>query len=379
MPEKISALLDAAMGGEEDEAAFANAEAKIRDKVRERLGLPRRPTRRDINKAEHAKTLGIDPQFDLPATRLKSSHTDKYLQTLLYPDELERTMERMFDAARLAEQEMGVSTLFLAFGFLEWYESDDSDQKAYAPLLLLPVQIEKEKALGRDVCYLATREGAAEANLSLQKLLEKDFRHTIPNFDTGGDDGIGSIETHLESVRSAVSGLKRWRVLRWLVLGHFAFGRFAMYADLLPANWKAHPSAHPLVTTMLRGTERREGASEVPFGEPDDHDIDDPKVEQLAPLLIHDADASQHSAVIDVMEGKNLVVQGPPGTGKSQTITNIIANALSKGKTVLFLAEKQAALDVVKRRMIAAGVGDFCLELHSGKSSPSNTSSTTRS
>jgi hypothetical protein len=103
---------------------------------------------------------------------------------------------------------------------------------------------------------------------------------------------------------------------------------------------------------------------------PQDYPIDEPEIEKIAPLLIQDADASQHSALIDVMQGKNLVIQGPPGTGKSQTITNIIANALAAGKTVLFLAEKQAALEVVKRRLTAAGLGDFCLELHSDKSSP---------
>ena len=70
------------------------------------------------------------------------------------------------------------------------------------------------------------------------------------------------------------------------------------------------------------------------------------------------------------MKGKNLVVQGPPGTGKSQTITNVIANALAAGKRVLFLAEKQAALEVVKRRLDQGSLGDFCLELHSHKSSP---------
>ena len=103
---------------------------------------------------------------------------------------------------------------------------------------------------------------------------------------------------------------------------------------------------------------------------PQDYLIDDPEIERLAPILIQDADASQHSALIDIMQGKNLVVQGPPGTGKSQTITNVVANAIAQAKTVLFLAEKQAALDVVKRRLDEAGLGVFCLELHSGKASP---------
>jgi AAA domain len=105
------------------------------------------------------------------------------------------------------------------------------------------------------------------------------------------------------------------------------------------------------------------------FTRADDYSIDDPEVDRFAPILIHDADASQHSALVDGMKGMNLVVHGPPGTGKSQTITNIIANALAQNKTVLFMAGKQAALDVVKRRLDRAGLGEFCLELHAGKAS----------
>ena len=79
--------------------------------------------------------------------------------------------------------------------------------------------------------------------------------------------------------------------------------------------------------------------------------------------MIRDANSSQHRAIIDVMRGGNLVIKGPPGTGKSQTIANIIAATLAKGKTVLFVAEKAAALDVVKKRLDEAGIGDFCFEL----------------
>ena len=105
---------------------------------------------------------------------------------------------------------------------------------------------------------------------------------------------------------------------------------------------------------------------------PEDYDIDTLEVEKLVPLLVHNADASQHSAIVDVMKGDNLVIEGPPGTGKSQTIANIIANALSRDKSanILFLSEKLAALQVVKRRLDTAGLGDFCLELHSDESSP---------
>jgi predicted ATP-dependent serine protease len=99
------------------------------------------------------------------------------------------------------------------------------------------------------------------------------------------------------------------------------------------------------------------------------HDVDHPELEKQAPALVTDADASQLSAVIDATTGKNLVIQGPPGTGKSQAITNIIANALWHGKTILFVSEKMAALKVVKDRLDHMGLGLYCLEVHSAKAS----------
>lgn len=355
--------------GRDDEIALSRLERELRDRVRSQLGLPPRPKKGEINRTEHARSVGIDPNPELQPRISKASHTDQSLQTLKFPDELESITDKISSDARLAEQEMGLSTLFLAFGFLEWYESDESENKAFAPLLLLPVRLEAEKVRGHEVFYLSVREAAAETNLSLQKLLEKNFNRKLPNFEAGEDENADSIESYLERVRTATQGLARWQVHRWLVLGHFAFGRFAMYADLNPDNWKIHPTEHLLVSSILRGVEGTGDGALLP-SIPDDYLIDEPEIENIAPLLIQDADASQHSALIDVMQGKNLVIQGPPGTGKSQTITNIIANALAADKTVLFLAEKQAALEVVKRRLTGAGLGDFCLELHSDKASP---------
>jgi very-short-patch-repair endonuclease len=355
--------------GRDDEIELARLELHLRDRVRAQLGLPPRPTRADINRSEHARSLGIDPGLELQPGCQKSARDSHSIQTLKYPDELERLVNKIAGQARLAEQEMGVSTLFLAFGFLEWYESDDSDKKAYAPLLLLPVKLETEKVRGKEVTYISAREGAAEANLSLQKLLEQ-YSRELANFEVDEEGAIGSVEEYLNLTRDAIDGLKRWQIRRWLVLGHFAFGRFVIYSDLKRENWQTHPVIHPLVNAILSGVERGQDEEPTLPSIPDDYPIDDPEIEKIAPLLIQDADASQHSALVDVMRGKNLVIQGPPGTGKSQTITNIIANALAEGKRVLFLSEKQAALDVVKRRLDLAGLGDFCLELHSDKASP---------
>jgi hypothetical protein len=119
-------------------------------------------------------------------------------------------MEKIANDAWLAEQEMGVSTLFLAFGFLEWYEADDSDKKAYAPLLLLPVKVERQKVRGKEIYYLSLREGAGEANLSLQKLLEEKYNRELPNFEVEEEETLASIEGYLDRTRAAIDGLKRW-------------------------------------------------------------------------------------------------------------------------------------------------------------------------
>lgn len=368
--EYLAAVDEQAASGVEDEVVLERLERELRDRVREQLGLPPRPRKMEINRDENARSLGIDPSTELPVAGTKDTHSDRLLQTMRYPDELEAIMAKVSDEARLAEQEAGLSTLFLAFGFLEWYDSDSSDKAYYAPLLLLPVNVEKETVRGKPVFEIAAREEAAETNVSLLRFLETQFGRELPEFGESETEGSGSVEDYFARVQESIDGLKRWRIRRWLVLGHFAFSRIAIYEDTKPERWAEPPVGHPLVKALLSGFEDRSGDDGFSFHAPEDYQIDDPVIESIAPVLIQDADASQHSALVDVMKKKNLVIQGPPGTGKSQTITNIIANALSAEKSVLFLAEKQAALDVVKRRLDRAGLGDFCLELHSDRSSP---------
>ncbi|MGA8497829.1 MAG: DUF4011 domain-containing protein, partial [Xanthobacteraceae bacterium] len=352
--------------GRDDDASLMAAERELRDRLRVKLNMPARAKRSEINRIEHARTCGVDPNLELPKIANKKSHRDKKLQTLKYPDELEAVMSKISDDARLAEQEMGLSTLFLAFGFLEWYETELSDKAHFAPLLLLPAKLERRTVYGKRVFDIHAGANSVEANLSLQKFLEREFGRTLPDFEHDDEESAGSVESYFKEVESSVERLPRWRIRRWIVLGHFAFGRLAMYADLEPEKWR-HPVGESIVQAVLTGTEQ--GDDRPLASSPEDYSIDDPKIEKAAPFLIQDADASQHSALVDVAKEANLVIQGPPGTGKSQTITNIVANAIASGKTVLFLSEKRAALQVVKRRLDRAKLGEFCLEVHSDKSS----------
>ena len=354
--------------GRDDEFALAEAETRLRTRLRERLQMPPRPNRKTVSPVEHAKSLGIDPQIELQPKAVKSEHQDRKLQTLKWPDSLSSTLDKVQGDATLSEQEMGLSTLFLVFGFLEWADSKDSSKRLFAPLLLLPVKLsERKTGRGNIVFSLSATSEQADGNMSLAKKLEA-LGLVLPVFDPA-EGAKTPIEDYFDEVNAVVSALPGWKVRRWLTLGHFAFGRFAMYADLDPAKWPNSPVENALVGSVLRGTEINGDGGAGLSKPPDDYDVDNEQIETIAPYLVRDADASQHSAIIDVMKGKNLVIQGPPGTGKSQTIANIIANALASGKKVLFLAEKMAALNVVKRRLDEDKLGHFCLELHSDKSS----------
>jgi Protein of unknown function (DUF4011) len=135
---KVQALESA---GRDDELALTKLERELRDHIRSEFELPPRPKKAEINRAEHARKANIDPNPELGRVKTKPSHSDSALQTLKFPDELERILEKIIADAKLSEQEMGISTLFLSFGFLEWYESDNSDKKAFAPLLLSLVSL----------------------------------------------------------------------------------------------------------------------------------------------------------------------------------------------------------------------------------------------
>lgn len=319
---------------------------------------PRLPSPR-----EHAEHLGIRTSFDLPSTPESEDarHSDRQIQTLHYPEELESILRSIASSARLAIEETGTNMLYLAAGFLEWYESEDSRQERFAPLLLLPVSIERGQPDRDTHVYRYTIRHSGEdvvANLSLQERMRRDFNIEIP--DLGDDEAP---ESYFRRVEKIVRRFDRWRVRRQMTLTLLSFGKLLMYRDLDPRTWPEGkgPREHARVREFFQGVQGRGG------GVAHDYPLDDPKLRARVPPIIDDADSSQHSALLDAVEGKNLVIQGPPGTGKSQTITNLIAAAIAGGRKVLFVSEKLAALEVVRHRLNRAGLGLFCLELHSHK------------
>lgn len=306
-------------------------------------------------------TGGI-PQPDdeaLDGRGVAARHTDNRLQTRLTSEGLQKRLFDVWYDAQTLEQEQGVNILYLAIGLLRWFDSDASDVPRHAPLVLLPVKLERTSAA--DKFKLRWRDEPPSPNLTLQAKMKAEFALTIEDFK---DEDEVDLAGYCARLAETVSNNKRWEVLPdAMVLGFFSFSKFLMYRDLDPENW---PSEGRIDTREMIGALLRDGFPEsTPLVS--EHDAIDDVIKPLELHHVVDADSSQTVVVAEAAGGRSLVVKGPPGTGKSQTITNIIAAAVARGKKVLFVAEKMAALDVVHRRLLHVGLGPLTLELHSNK------------
>ena len=311
------------------------------------------------DEAEEIAELAQPEEDGLDERGVANRHADTRLQTRLTPAGLQKRLLDLYYDARTLEEEQGVNILFLTLGSLRWVDPNNDKNVRYAPLVLVPVSLERGNAAEK--FKLRWRLEDLAANLSLEAFLDRVHGIRLPPFDGGDDFDIGK---YVSAVGEAVASKPGWGVVEDdIVLGFFSFAKFLMYRDLDPANWPkaGRLSDHDIIKPLVSdGFE----AGEPLLPEEAHLDAHIPPAELLH---IVDSDSSQSLAVHEVRKGRNLVIQGPPGTGKSQTIANIIASAVADGKTVLFVAEKMAALEVVKRRLDNAGVGDACLELHSNK------------
>lgn len=286
-------------------------------------------------------------------------HADTKLQTRMTPAALQKRLLDLYFDARTLEEEQGVNILFLGLGTLKWIDPKNPENIRYAPLVLVPVSLERGTATER--FRLKARPEEFSSNLSLQAYLDREHTIKMPDFEPSDEF---SLDDYAAKVAASIAIKPTWSVQTDdIVLGFFSFAKFLMYRDLDPALWPANArfTDRPLITSLVSNG----------FARTEELLAEDAKIDgHISPAeMTHivDADSSQTVAIHEVRKGRDLVIQGPPGTGKSQTIANIIAAAVADGKTVLFVAEKMAALEVVKRRLDQAGVGDACLELHSNK------------
>ncbi|MGA9346140.1 MAG: AAA domain-containing protein, partial [Nocardioidaceae bacterium] len=205
--------------------------------------------------------------------------------------------------------------------------------------------------------------GQSTPNFCLLEKLKQSMDVTIPGLANPEADESGiDLDAAFRAVRVAMAekGLP-FRVEATADLAILQFAKFRLWKDL-DENW-AEFTKNGLVQHLVETpTEAFQDSYDI---SPDTADLD-----SLAAQCPIPADSSQLTAIADAVAGRSFVLEGPPGTGKSQTITNLLARAMAEGKRVLFVAEKRAALDVVKSRLDAVGMGPFSLDLHDKGSKP---------
>ncbi|BAS00914.1 DNA helicase related protein [Blastochloris viridis] len=294
------------------------------------------------------------------------------LHTFLTPADLDARLTELFRVTRTAFEDGGSNILFLAVGFLSWRPQDraktgaKSDGKlCRAPLVLIPVAL--QRASVRSGFRLAAHEEEARFNPTLLEMLRQDYRLSLPELEgeLPGDESGLDIARILQIVRTHIRDLDGWEVAPDVVLATFSFTKFLMWKDLVERTdlLKRNPVVKHLIDTPQHAY-----GDDVAFPTPDAIDGTLHPSDLFAPLP---ADSSQLSAVVAAASGKDFVLFGPPGTGKSQTIANMISQCLALGRSVLFVSQKTAALEVVQRRLRDIGLGEYCLEVHSAKAQKS--------
>lgn len=284
------------------------------------------------------------------------------LRTFFTLNENEKRVKELYRKAKLSLEENGSNTLFLALGFLRWFETDASEAPRYAPLVLLPLEIVRKSASQGYV--IRKRDEESRFNITLLEKLRTEFDLSIHGLDPLPTDDSGTdIKKVFSIIRRAVMNKRNWDIEEFACIGQFSFSQFIMWTDI--GTRSKELEQNQIVKGLIDGA--------LPESLPELVSVDtldtDYKPSDMATPL--DADSSQLAAISSAAKGCSFVLHGPPGTGKSQTITNMIANALFNGKSVLFIAEKMAALSVVQNRLSKQGLDPFCLELHSNKANKS--------
>ena len=283
--------------------------------------------------------------------------SQKRLRAYLTEEELNNRLTFLFRSARHSLEENGANTLYLAIGLLRWYESPKSEKARFAPVILVPVELIRKSV---KVGYIIKgREEDAVLNITLLEKLRQDYGLSITGLDPLPLDQSGvDVLAVFNILRQAIMNIPRWDIEEQFFLGTFSFNKFILWNDIHSHSDKLRKS--PVVEGLIQGRL----SENLQILDLDNLDLHYKPSDILLPIP---ADSSQMEAVCASVEGHSFILNGPPGTGKSQTITNIIANALYRGKRVLFVAEKMAALTVVYSRLKSIGLDPFSLELHSNK------------
>ena len=290
--------------------------------------------------------------------RADSLLKERTVEVELTATERVQRLQTLATSARTAVEETGANNLYLAIGTLHW---DSDSSRLHSPLILIPVNLERT---GDDFRLILDETGVSTPNYSFLDRFARDTGVELTELRNP------KLDEHGIDLRATLDGVRdRLRRAGWddvvtptVHLGLFRFSTYRMWKDL-EDHWPTI-AANPLVAHLMSGG-RQDFVD--PVG-PADRDLDINEATQNLPLA---ADSTQARIVADAVAGRSLVVEGPPGTGKSQTVSNLIFRALATGRTIMFVAEKKSALDVVARRLREeAGIGALLLNLHDNGMKP---------
>ncbi len=313
------------------------------------------PAKKKKIKKIPAKDYALEdlPKIDEFREYIEKQYEKGVLVSSLTNAVLDKNIKTLYRGAKTSMEENGANTLFLACGFLKWYEKDRKEP-CYAPILLIPVELVKKFGIKYT---MRRRDEDVQFNVTVSEKLRQDFKIDFDSFskELPTDENGVDVPKIFEQIREVVKPLKTWEVVESCVLGLFSFSQFVMWNDM--HSHRDEIAQNKIVKSLINGQLEWDYQDISANGKVPEEDV-------YLPIV---ADASQLAAIKRAGEGTSFVLHGPPGTGKSQTITSIIANCLANGKKVLFAAEKKAALDVVYKRLEKIGIAPFCLELHSNK------------
>lgn len=347
-----------------DERAFekqAELDRKLKDKVRQMLGMPPRPEgnqSRDL--INHARIHGINPSTTLPDAAFDAGddrYEDDQLQTLLLPEQLQSRLSKIFGKQRIYAEERGLQVTYIVVGYLRWTMPDALDDTPFkSPLLIIPVELTRDRSIDGEI-YSVSQGAEVYLNPVLRQKLEVDARLDLTpileyldgDFDA---EGLFQLVDDLKPTRAKI-----WEVKREATLGIYPFQGIDLYHDLRTEGIDF--SDFGVIKELMLGKD----SGAAPLTDWNGAETDGPEAEKAVPHLVLDADSSQFLSLMKVANGENVALEGPPGSGKSQTIVNAIANALHKGKRVLFVAQKMTALEVVHSRLQALGLEKFVLPM----------------
>jgi very-short-patch-repair endonuclease len=371
-------LLNLRVGGKQALAIDCHDPAKLEDALAGMRGVPKaapfrfQPWPDLMSGADPRSAVLHRDRMNEAADRAFARDAQEKRELLVALDEekLQGALTELYRTARAAAQEGGANTLFLTIGALLW-KAKGKDKPYRAPLVLVPAILERPSV--RSGFRLRAHDDETRVNSTLLEMLKEEYGIRLPDMEAAlPEDGSGlDVNAILDAFRRQVREIPGWEVTEDIAITNLSFTKYLMWKDLTDRadELRANEVARRLMdgaqeTDAVEPSSSHGGAHEDYVGATLD---EDPMLATLACPM--EADSSQLRAVAAAAHGESYVLIGPPGTGKSQTIANIISNTLAQGRSVLFVAEKRAALEVVQRRLRMAGLGDFCLDLFSVKAS----------